>query len=204
MKQRIISLNMSVEAVRNLEHGKTQHRLLIKPQPGNQAVKGPYYVMDCGKPMVSTYKVGDIIYVREPWDVVNEEPDETKAEYLYYADYPDPGHQPIKRCHSVWMPASSMRKLAVRHWLEVTNIYPQKLITITNEEIKREGHKNKFYLINYWNEWVLRNCKELIKMKRLLTYGWDTNPWVWVIEFKEIEKPSNVDYRKRKVYKKCE
>ncbi|MPN12300.1 hypothetical protein SDC9_159616 [bioreactor metagenome] len=78
-----------------------------------------------------------------------------------------------------------MPKWAARIWLEVTGVRVERLQQITEEDAKAEGAPMKnspaAHLTGY-----RRGFQELWES----TDGdWAANPWVWVIDFKRIEKP---------------
>lgn len=87
-----------------------------------------------------------------------------------------------------------MPKEAVRIWLKITNVSVERLQDITGENALAEGIDKYIRLngeidkkstitsfIGMWNS--------TIKKSDIDTYGWDANPWVWVIEFERCEKP---------------
>lgn len=73
-----------------------------------------------------------------------------------------------------WKPSIHMPKEAARIWLQVTDVWVERLQDIAPKDAKNEGVGNLFY------EDIGYSGKD---------YGWDTNPWVWVIEFERCEKP---------------
>lgn len=134
------------------------------------------------------YKPGDVLYVRETW--CRGSLDYKKEQYYYKADnvnFP---------CE--WHPSINMPKEAARIWLKVTDVRVERLQDITIADVIKEGcadlwidaarpmklidiagNKNEF--TDIWNS--------TIKKSDLSSYGWDANPWVWVIEFERCEKP---------------
>lgn len=74
-----------------------------------------------------------------------------------------------------------MRKEAARIWLKVTDVRMERLRDITWEDGYREGLENPARFNDLWDS--------TIKKKDLPLYGWDANPWVWVIEFERTVKP---------------
>lgn len=86
-----------------------------------------------------------------------------------------------------WIPAIHMPRWASRITLEITNVRVERLQDVTEEDAIAEG----FNFQTLRNETISARCNfhflwEEINAKR--GYGWDKNPWVWVIEFKRIEK----------------
>ena len=98
-----------------------------------------------------------------------------------------------------------MPKEAARIWLKVTDVRVERLQDIIEEEAKREGavkcyeevrpdeedpvicqslDNGGYYVYGFKAIW-----NSTIKKADLPRYGWDANPWVWVIEFKRCEKP---------------
>lgn len=121
------------------------------------------------------YQQGDILYVRETWckgSWMNE-----KERYYYKADDND--------FHCVWHPSVHMPKEAARIWLKVTDVRVERLQDMTDDDAKAEGcFDYTSTALGFPDVW-----DSTIKKSDLDRYGWDANPWVWVIEFKRCEKP---------------
>lgn len=145
------------------------------------------------------YQPGDILYVRETWSPVFVRP----RRYLYKVECKEAENLPIK-----WHPSIHMPKEAARIWLKVTNVRVERLQDITPKGAESEGVGNLFYddigygEKNYRTEvdpeygiakeqfaWLWEST---IKKSDIDRYGWDANPWVWVIEFERCEKPEGV------------
>lgn len=127
---------------------------------------------------------GDILYVRETWK-------RALNGYYYYEDWQRDDIADITK----WKPSIHMPKEAARIWLKVTDVRVERLQEITAEQIGREGveveyphvlngEEKRYAFSTLWNSTV--------KKSDLDRYGWDANPWVWVIEFERCEKPEEV------------
>lgn len=88
-----------------------------------------------------------------------------------------------------------MPKEAARIWLKVTDVRVERLQEITDKDAEQEGAQPDYpfdYAVDKWPN--LEHFKEIwnstIKKSDLDRYGWDANPWVWVIEFGLCDKPS--------------
>jgi hypothetical protein len=127
------------------------------------------------------YQVGDILWVRETWTLMEPTCNEGPGFYLYKADEPVCENSPW---FSKWHPSIYMPKEAARIFLEVTDVRVERVNDISEEDAKSEGcdkllmttssAKNNF--MNLWN-----------RINERRGYGWETNPWVWVISFKKTE-----------------
>lgn len=144
------------------------------------------------------YHTDDVLYVRETWSPIypGKESNEVCG-YIYKEDsleeydnrYPD-GEDYQWGCK--WRPSIHMPKEAARIWLKVTDVRVERLQEITEEQIGREGveveyphvlngEEKRYAFSTLWNSTV--------KKSDLDRYGWNANPWVWVIEFERCEKP---------------
>nr|WP_288830380.1 hypothetical protein [uncultured Clostridium sp.] len=130
------------------------------------------------------YKSGDILYVRETWSK-NEYG--TGFPWLYKASPEYNDFEPDR-----WHPSIHMPKEAARTWLNVTNVRVERLQDITGDQAVMEGTKEKFpplaqdEFMGIWDS--------TIKKTDIDRYGWESNPWVWVIEFERCEKPQELKY----------
>ncbi len=165
------------------------------------------------------YQPGDILYVRETWERFEcwncegdesgscpKEPQKSVLDkvcgcYMYRATDEISGD-------AKWHPSIRMPKEAARIWLKVTDVRVERLQDITPKGAESEGVGNLFYddigygEKNYGTEvdteygiakeqfaWLWEST---IKKSDLDRYGWDANPWVWVIEFERCEKPEEI------------
>lgn len=150
------------------------------------------------------YQPGDILYVRETWC-------KSLERYLYRADYSDTEkfYQNGKEIEIKWRPSSIIPREAARIFLKVTNVRVERLQSITEGGAIREGaegekchHTNTgaFGCTDCMNTgWIeppqvefMQIWNSTIKKSDIDRYGWDANPWVWVIEFERCEKPEGV------------
>lgn len=125
---------------------------------------------------------GDILYVRETWK-------KAPNGYYYYEDWQRNDIADITK----WKPSIHMPKEAARIWLKVTDVRVERLQEITEVQAQAEGCNSglltgactaRGQFEDLWNSTV--------KKSDIDRYGWDANPWVWVIEFERCEKQEEI------------
>ncbi len=169
-----------------LEVRKTVTRRVVKPQLEGRPIPmtkdscwpGYFSIEGTEKVVRLPYQPGDILWVRETWA---KKP--FGAGYIYPTEVPGAGQK--------WRPSIHMPRDAARIFLRVTGVRIDRLQEITEEEATAEGCRKWFegsalevparsYFCNLWDS--------TIKPKDRPTYGWEANPWVWVIEFERISR----------------
>ena len=218
---RVLPILFNGDMVRAILDGrKTCTRRVIKPQweecPHCKYVHNEYiydkmaenvYCARCGCPLEperrSPYQLEDILYVRETWGhpiSLNSD-----KQYVFRAD--KIAESGFKNDSHIWHPSIHMPKEAARIWLKVKNMRVERLQDIAPKDAENEGVGNLFYDdIGYSGKdygtevdpeygiakeqfaWLWDST---IKKADLDCYGWDANPWVWVIEFECCEKPEH-------------
>lgn len=124
---------------------------------------------------------GDILYVRETWsEIKNTDGSHKKYAYKATDTYPFGEKYIVK---FLWHPSIHMPKVAARIWLRVTNVRIERLQDIDDDGVVAEGLQIGAPFEELWDS--------TIKKADLDIYGWDANPWVWVIEFERCEKPES-------------
>lgn len=209
----------NTEMVRAILDGrKTCTRRLVKFLPGENP-KWTGYIKDGSmlyngrnEPCIKTqpYQPGDILYVRETWERFEcwncdgdergncpKEPKKSVLDkacgcYMYRATDEISGD-------AKWHPSIHMPKEAARIWLKVTDVRVERLRDITGLSVQKEGIEvepnecaGKFDFVSELFLLFQRLWDSTIKKSDLDCYGWDANPWVWVIEFERCERPEGV------------
>ena len=130
------------------------------------------------------YHTDDILYVRETWcDDRQFTREDTPGMYFYKASA-DSNFDPK------WKPSIYMPKEAARIWLKVTDVRVERLQEITETQAQAEGCNSGLLTGPCTARGQFENTWDsTIKKSDLDRYGWDANPWVWVIEFERCEKP---------------
>ena len=179
---------------------KTTTRRIIKRTPSNDTPRGygfwreynakdkKWYIKDYTFNTIwheekgyierySKYHVGDILYVRETFQQLT---DENGINYIYKAsgDYSD-------IIGLRWIPSIHMPKEAARIFLKVKDVRVEKLQNIDYEGCKSEGVKAGYD--GWLGEWKSL-WDSTVNKKDIDMYGWNANPYVWVIEFEKIDK----------------
>lgn len=164
------------------------------------------YCARCGYPLEpkrrSPYQPEDILYVRETWHrytkrVGKGEGCHLEEHYGYKASIAN-----SEDAEEPWKPSIHMPREAARIWLKVTNVRVERLQDITEDGAEAEGAidnrgfihspENEYDRIYTAREHFIGIWDRTIKKSDLDRYGWNTNPWVWVIEFERCEKPKEV------------
>ena len=179
----------NTEMVRAIQEGrKTVTRRLVKPQH-LRVLDSPYRkehpeVPDnvlIDKLCIPPYQTGDYLYVRETWSQNNG-----YKEYYYKAGR----KSEIPPYNLKWHPSIHMPKEAARIFLRVNDVRVEKLQEIDGKGIISEGIDNGKSNPAMGKRWenmqrmAFENLWDItIKSKDRNKYGWNANPWVWVIEF---------------------
>lgn len=180
-----------------LEGQKTQTRRVVKPQPIKQHhiahLNDPgwssiFHVLTNRAVTVETLscpygQLGDRLWVREPWA-------EGRASGLIYY-LADEGMKYKKgACFDRWRPPIFMPKKHSRITLEVTGVRVERLHDISEEDARAEGVAAISVAdVPRQAAWSDRQdfsrLWDSINAKR--GFGWEKNPWVWVVEFGKCE-----------------
>jgi hypothetical protein len=152
------------------------------------------------------YDIGDILWVRETWCEYNNK-------FYYKADKKCYGctedgicmprdikrHVTCELCEGVgvegyirWKPSIHMPREAARLFLKVINVKVERLQSISRMDIKAEGiyqaclNCGKGECVDTLDCGLKQGFKNIWdSLNEKSGYGWDTNPWVWVIEFEK-------------------
>lgn len=131
----------------------------------------------------SDYQQGDILYVRETWHKdINR--------FMYRADYGknEKFYRNGKEVQIKWQPSIHMPKEAARIWLKVKDVRVERLQDMDCKDAMKEGIDPRLCInLNHTVVKFQKLWNSTIKKSDLDRYGWDANPWVWVIEFERIE-----------------
>lgn len=198
----------STEMVRAILDGrKTQTRRVIKPQAPryNTDLLQPHILYPCysdndfgdiDKPIKCPYLPGDILWVRETWQYKKYgEYGDSPNDFMYKADANETWVHP-------WRSPYHMPREAARIFLKVKNVRFERLQEITEGDALAEG-------VHPWGLQTERNTSKWCRYTKITDpgspvgtnrgefaaywdtlnakrgYGWETNPWVWVIEFEK-------------------
>jgi len=217
MKERpILFSGEMVRAI--LEGRKTQTRRVIKPHPplSEWGITKPWSVsaFQVGRLFcpgtTREYKCpygepGDRLWVRETWAYCSKcshkQPEKPEG-VIYKAD-----GDGFSTCHVCdpksmqpdyrWRPSIFMPRWASRITLEVKDVRVERVQDITESDAEAEGctpweyqHVDPGTGEHLGNELSYRlgfhYLWDSINAKR--GYGWDTNPWVWVVEFEVMNE----------------
>ena len=191
-----------------LEGRKTQTRRLVKQPPIVGDIlhdeKGWYYEDGTrnGHSLIPPCHPGDILWVRETFLRC------FMTKFLYKADDSEGAvEREFIQKGWEWKPSIHMPKEAARIFLRVKDVWVEQLREITQQQAIAEGFPSRLctalgfeYKDSEGAEHTQRGIElcvvdfaqlwdSTIKPADRDHYGWDANPWVWVIEFERIEKP---------------
>lgn len=134
------------------------------------------------------YQPGDLLYVRETWHRYTKRVGEggkchLEERYGYKASIKN-----SEDADEPWRPSIHMPKEAARIWLKVTDVRVERLQDMTDDDAEAEGcFDYTSTALGFFDVW-----DSTIKKSDLDRYGWNANPWVWVIKFERCEKPERV------------
>jgi hypothetical protein len=219
MKQKpIIFSSEMIQAI--LEGRKTQTRRIVKPQPVDVSDiddENPEvcFVQDGKLREPARYgsfevpckygSIGDLLWVKESYRNVTYWQDDMGHDCIQYkADYINP--------KGSWTSPIYMPKSAARIWLQITNIRVERLKDITEADAIAEGVQTidvvvypemnkdvRFRDYGKTKDDPIGNFFETAFASFFTLFGSINgkkavmdDPWVWVIEFKRFDKPSDI------------
>lgn len=151
------------------------------------------------------YQPDDILYVRETWCALPvNEAGHMRGHSVYY--YKADRDLRPEGWRGNWHPSIHMPKEAARIWLKVTDVRVKRLQEITENGALKEGAQGVRCDHDAIGAYGCTDCMNTgwlepptlefmgiwdstIKKTELDRYGWNANPWVWVIEFERCDKP---------------
>lgn len=93
---------------------------------------------------------------------------------------------PHKQSRPIWKPSIHMPRWASRITLEITDIRIDRLKLITEAAARAEGIRSPLTPVS--DDRRCRNSFRLLwdSINSESGYGWEENPWIWVVQFKRV------------------
>lgn len=204
--QELKPILFNTEMVQAIMDGrKIVTRRLVKPQPVGKVhhmtgYKIDYYAEEKQTPdglfmpeIKRPYQPGDILYVRETWRVKSASYPPRNCEIEYRAGGTSNFDEIIAlpTANGEWKPSIHMPKKAARIFLRVKYCRLERLRDMVLADVLMEGVTEGETYKDTWKRWH-DLWDSTIPADDLPTYGWEANPWVWVIRFERCEKPQEV------------
>ena len=184
---------------------KIQTRRIIKPQPDSRGFRTTNVMFEDwhGREYKPKYKVGETVYLKEPYILYQEDYQESKLsqsgiQYAYKFGSNLSIEEITGKSDSKWSNKLFMPESAARHFIRITAVRAERLQDISEEDCLKEGIEEVI-----WKGKILKSCKhyfigyesydtpieayaELID--RINKEGiWERNPYVWVYDFKLVK-----------------
>jgi hypothetical protein len=197
----------SAPMVRALLAGtKTQTRRIVKPQPSlssteaflgldgiwrfsHPTARGP--VSHEADDVRCPYgQPGDRLWVRETHYIIGE------VGEVFYRATNDSSLSPPLQWHGRWKPSIHMPRAASRITLEVTGVRVERLQDISEEDAQAEGliplsdGSDRTWTVDGTARSEYETAREAYRhlWEDINGFGsWDSNPWVWAVEFKRLQ-----------------
>jgi hypothetical protein len=169
-----------------LEGKKTKTRRSVKMPPDRIWGHSNRFYGESGREYKCPYgKVGDVLWVRETWQHVDIEND--YSGFVYKASGGLDWEMSNEDCK--WKPSIFMPKSACRIFLEITDVKVERLQGISEADAIAEGINLK----NTSGDYEHTPVQEFEKLWQKINgpESWESNPFVWVISFKQILKPAD-------------
>lgn len=156
-----------------LDGRKTQtRRVVTNAKPYEPTDEGIDILWHTGQLACPYGAVGDRLWVRETWQVDDYGMQHHRADRVRY--------RATDGEELAWRPSIFMPRWASRITLEIVDVRVQRVKQIKDEEFVLEGfpYAPETHQEGFAYMWEKLNGKR--------GYGWDVNPWVWVLSFKVI------------------
>lgn len=139
------------------------------------------------------YQVGDILYVREPFNDIETD----SVLYAADKDFIDFGCKKVDgflfmESDIKWKPSIHMPRKAARIFLGVKGVRAKRLQDMSPFDAISEGIKETHNLREVAVPRFRKLWDSTIDKKDIHKYGWEANPYVWEIKFERIENPEGV------------
>lgn len=152
---------------------------------------------------------GDRLWVRENFDFLpaGGHDDPQACEIVYWADGSSeprsapPDYNPMIYSYPKVRPSIHMPRWASRILLEIVSVRVERLQDISDADAQAEGVEGHYVEDGwYWRNYLLSDADAAVSpmltsvedsFRSLWEYingagAWDTNPWVWAVEFRRI------------------
>lgn len=183
-----------------LDGRKTQARRVVKPQPDEDGLVKPLDQDQWEDTSAKSYRCrygepGDRLWVREFFHL-GTCPNDPSPGLARYSDGSAKLHKDAPSGSMDWCrmwkkrPSIRMPRWASRITLEITGIRVERLQDISEEDAKAEGVtiRTDARIASHFleGEQGPAQLEFYALWDSISKHPWDSNPWVWVIEFKQI------------------
>ena len=136
---------------------------------------------------------GDVLWVRETWRPIEQDSVDPRYEYKATEKI---------NLKDKWRPSIFMPKTACRIFLEITDVRVERLLDISEADALAEGVAHVIDKVTGYCGYDYMNggynlmttaYKGFRSLWRKINgeKSWNENPWVWVVEFKRIDRPED-------------